>query len=91
MSTYLDLLPIGTVVLLQGARKKLMITGIKPVSSMEPERVYVYIGVSYPEGYLSSEYQFLFDHKDIDDVIFTGYQSPERERFLSYLEKEGQE
>ncbi len=83
-----DLLPVGSVVLLKGGTKKLMIIGIKPISEDLPDKVYDYIGVVYPEGYLSNEYNFLFDHKDINDVVFTGYNNPEREDFIALLETE---
>ena len=82
-----NLLPVGSVVLLKGATKKLMITGIKPVREEEPEVVYDYIGVYYPEGYLSPDYNFLFNHSDINDVVFTGYSNPEREAFIEFLEE----
>lgn len=83
-----DLLPIGSVVLLKGGTKKLMITGIKPVSEDKPDTVYDYIGVVYPEGFLSNEYNFLFNHKDINDIIFIGYNNLEREEFIRTMEEE---
>lgn len=83
-----DLLPIGSVVLLKGGTKKLMITGIKPVSEDKPDMVYDYIGVVYPEGFLSNEYNFLFNHKDINDIIFIGYNNLEREEFIRTMEEE---
>ncbi len=83
-----NLLPIGSVVLLKEGTKKLMITGIKPVSEDNPETVFDYIGVVYPEGYLSNEYNFLFNHDDINDIVFTGYNNPERENFIEYMEEE---
>lgn len=86
-----ELLPIGSVVLLKNATKKLMITGIHPVASNEPEKIYDYIGVIYPEGYLGNEYNFLFNHKDINDVVFTGYSNPEREAFINYLDDHADE
>ncbi len=82
-----NLLPIGSVVLLKEGTKKLMIIGIKPVSEDHPDTVFDYIGVIYPEGYLSNEYNFLFNHEDINDVIFVGYSNPERENFLNYLDQ----
>lgn len=82
-----DLLPIGSVVLLKDGVKKLMITGIKPINQDEPEVVYDYIGVIYPEGFLSNEYNFLFNHVDINDVIFKGYDNPERQEFLELVQK----
>lgn len=81
------LLPIGSVVLLREGIKKLMIIGIKPVSENQPEKVFDYIGVVYPEGYLSNEYNFLFNHDDINDVVFKGYNNPERENFIEFMEE----
>ena len=45
-----ELLPIGSVVLLKGGIKKIMVTGIKPVSKDDDgtEQEYDYIGVIYP-------------------------------------------
>lgn len=82
-----DLLPIGSVVLLKDGTKKLMITGIKAVSSEKPDVVFDYLGVVYPEGFLGDEYNFLFNHDNINDIIFKGYNNPERELFLEELEK----
>ena len=82
-----ELLPIGSVVLLKDGTKKLMIIGIKPMRENEEKEVYDYIGVLYPEGYLSNEYNFLFNHNDINDVVFKGYNNPEREVFIDILEE----
>jgi hypothetical protein len=82
---YNYLLPIGSIVLLKNGTKKLMITGIKPVKEDDPDRVYDYIGVIYPEGFIGNEYNFLFDHNDINDVIFRGYENPERTDFIDFL------
>lgn len=79
------LLPIGSIVLLKGGAKKLMITGIKPVKEDDPNRIYDYIGVVYPEGFIGNEYNFLFDHDNITDVIFRGYENPERKEFIEFL------
>lgn len=81
------LLPIGSVVLLKGGTKKLMIIGVKPVTAEKPNEIYDYIGVLYPEGFLSNEYNFLFNHDDINDIIFTGYNNPERENFIKVMEE----
>lgn len=80
-------LPIGSVVLLKESTKKLMITGIMPVSQDDPNNPYDYIGVFYPEGFLSNEYTYLFNHSDINDIVFYGYQNPERADFLMKLEE----
>lgn len=82
-----DLLPIGSVVLLKGGSKKLMIIGLKLTKESQPDAVYDYIGVLYPEGFISNEYNFLFNHEDINDVVFTGYNNPERESFVEFMQQ----
>jgi hypothetical protein len=85
-----DLLPIGSVVLLKGGAKKLMIIGIKQVKTDEvtnETQEFDYISVLYPEGFLGAEGNFLFNHADVNDVVFTGYQNPERADFISFLEE----
>jgi len=80
-----NLLPIGSVVLLKGGIKKIMIIGIKQIREEEPEKEYDYIGVLYPEGFLGADATFLFNHEDINDVVFTGYENPERTEFLAFI------
>ena len=80
-----DLLPVGSVVLLKEATKKLMIIGILQVKPSE-EKLYDYLGVPYPEGFVGADNNFLFNHSDINDVIFTGYTNPEREIFIKALD-----
>jgi len=78
-----DLLPIGSVVMLKNAEKPLMIYGIKQLDTENPENEYDYIGVLYPEGNIGSNFQYMFNHVDIEEVLFVGYDSPERRRFLA--------
>lgn len=81
-----SLLPIGSVVLLREAEKKLMIYGV--LQTDETHGVdYDYIGVVYPEGSMGEGTSFLFNHDDIEDVYFKGYEDPERETFLQRLEE----
>ena len=77
-----EILPIGSVVLLKQGIKKLMIIAIKTAPAEEPERVFDYMGVVYPEGYLGKKSLFLFNHEDINDIIYRGYENPEREEFM---------
>lgn len=79
-----NLLPIGSVVSLKGGTKNLMIYGVKQTNT-DDNVEYDYIGVMYPEGFIGREYQFLFNHSDIDDVIYMGYEDKEREEFISKL------
>ena len=79
-----DLLPIGTVVLLEGGEKRLMIYGIKQ-TDLETQDVYDYIGVEYPEGNMGQGTQFLFNHDQIKEVYFQGYEDDERVLFINNL------
>lgn len=84
MANVQDLLPIGTVVRVKGATKRLMIFGVKQMDAKTKE-VYDYIGVLYPEGNMGEEVRFLFNHENIDEIIFTGYNDEERQDFLGKL------
>ena len=88
---FADLLPIGSVVLLKNGMHKVMIIGIKPLRAEEPEVVYDYFAVMYPEGYLGGRTCFIFNHEDINDVVFRGYDNPERKAFMDYLDKAAQD
>ena len=78
-----DLLPIGSVVMLRDAEKPVMIFGIKQLDTENPEDEYDYIGVLYPEGNIGSDFQYLFNHADIDKVLFKGYETEELKNFLN--------
>lgn len=82
-----EYLPIGSVVLLSGGRKKVMIIGIMPSQPGEtmPMDGYDYIGVTYPEGFLDVNNLLLISHSNISDVICRGYENAEREDFINKL------
>lgn len=78
-------LPIGTVVLLKGGKKRAMITGFCSVAQENQEKIYDYSGCVYPEGYLSSNQVCLFDHDQIDKIFFLGYEDDEEKAFKEKL------
>ena len=80
-----NLLPIGSVVLLKGGEKRLMITGIKQSDINETEKEYDYLGVLYPEGHIGEQFQYLFNQEDIHEVVFRGFEDAERNEFLAKL------
>lgn len=80
-----ELLPIGSVVLLKEGEKRLMITGIKQMDMDGDDTEYDYLGVLYPEGYMGNRFQYLFNHGDIDKILFRGYEDEERQAFLNKL------
>ena len=81
-------LPIGSVVLLKGATKKIMITGFASVSPDTGDKVYNYSGCFFPEGFIDYDEVFVFDHEQIDKVCFCGYQDEEEKEFMGKLEEE---
>lgn len=83
--TIKDLLPVGSVVLLKEGQKKLMICGILQSDAANQGDEYDYMGVLYPEGHIGEQFQYLFYHEDIDQIIFRGYEDEERDAFLTKL------
>lgn len=79
------LLPNGTIVLLKGGNKRLMIYGRKQLTVGEEETMYDYLGVPYPEGYINEEYTYVFNHSDIIDIIHEGYADEEEDEFQKIL------
>jgi hypothetical protein len=58
-----------------------MIYGRKQMA-VESGKMYDYVACFYPEGNVSDEYTFLFDHNQIDKVIFKGYSDDEDKKFI---------
>ena len=65
-----DILPSGSVVLLEGAVDSIMIIGYLPKGIDEVERDYM--GVPYPLGLTSIEDVKAFNREDIKKIIFEG-------------------
>ena len=76
-----DLLPIGSVVLLEGGKKRVMIYGVRQIE----QETHDYIGVVYPEGNMGQGSQFVFNHDKIQEVFFKGYEDEERQDFIQRL------
>lgn len=83
------LLPIGSVVVLGGSNKKIMIYGIKQTHEEKDGQIkhYDYVGVIYPEGYMGRQTREFFDKEDIETVSFVGYSDIEREGFVDDLRR----
>ena len=80
-----NLLPNGSIVLLTGGNKKLMIYGRKQLVIDEKEVQYDYISVPYPEGHINEEHTYVFNHSDIEEIIFRGYENEEEQEFQLVL------
>ena len=81
-----NFLPIGSVVKLKGGQKRLMITGFLQVEQEENKKnVWDYSGCLYPEGMITSENNYVFNHSQIEDIYFTGLVDEEEEEFKKRL------
>lgn len=78
-----DLLPLGSVVLLDEATKSLIIVGTRQIDNEDNE--YDYIACPFPEGYIDDETFFLFDHEDISEVKFIGFVNAETQLYSSAI------
>ncbi len=81
-----EALPIGTVVLLKGGSKKIMITGHLQVKVDDKKIVYDYSAVDYPEGQLNTESSYLFNTSKIERIVYLGYNSEEHLQLQKRIE-----
>ncbi|MBQ1931292.1 MAG: DUF4176 domain-containing protein [Lachnospiraceae bacterium] len=77
-----NLLPIGSVITVKEANKKMMIIGILQKSK---DTKYDYMAVLYPEGYLTQKQIYLFNHEDIEEVHFLGFMGVDYQVFRNNL------
>ena len=80
-------LPIGTVVMLKGGKKRVMIIGFCGVAEEAKDKVFDYSGCMYPEGIISSNQILLFNHDQIEKVYALGYSDEEDKEFKEKLKK----
>ena len=78
-------LPLGSVVLLEGGKKKVMITGFCIEAKETPDKIYDYCGCVYPEGVIRSDLTCVFDHSQIKQILFKGYVNDEAIDFSKKL------
>lgn len=83
---YEYLLPIGSVVQLYNGEQKVMICGVLQKGLSTGERTFDYVAVPYPMGEYDPRIKIGFDHTDIENIIFRGYEDEERKAFLVFLE-----
>lgn len=73
-------LPIGTVVILKGATKRLMISGFCALDNSNKNKIWDYSGCMYPEGFINSNQICLFDHNQIDKIYHIGLSNDAEEK-----------
>ncbi len=80
-------LPIGSVVLLKGGEKRIMITGFASISPDTGDRIFDYSGCIFPEGFISYNQVCVFDHSQIDKIFYKGLEDEEQKKFNDLLNK----
>lgn len=81
---YKNLLPIGSVVLLKGGEKRIMITS-RIVTRAGADEIYDYAACYYPEGLVNSSDMIFFNRDAIDTVFFIGFQDNEELEFRTSI------
>ena len=91
-------LPIGSVVLLKGGKKEVMIMSYcimpsgkvySPNGKLEKKGLmFDYGGCLYPEGMIKSDQLFAFNQDQIDKVLYTGYISDKYTELSKILNNE---
>ena len=82
-----SLLPIGSVVLLKGGQKRLMICG-RIQTDVATGITYDYSACYYPDGILNSKELFMFNNDNIQRLFFIGFQDGEELAFRQFIEDE---
>ena len=80
-------LPIGSVVLLHGGTKRVMICGRVQVQ-VDDKKLFDYVACLYPEGYIDAQSMYLFNNEDIDKVYYVGMQDAEEFAFREVMDEE---
>ena len=88
-------LPIGTIVLLKGGKKELMIISYCIIPAGEVydkngkvevgDTMFDYGGCVYPEGMITSDQLFAFNHDQIDKVLYMGYETDKQKEISKVL------
>lgn len=81
---YNYLLPIGSIVKVNKVNTRLMIFGV--LQKVGSSTMYDYIAVPYPEGAHNVKSSLAFNHCDVEEVIFRGFEDDSRKAFLLVLE-----
>lgn len=81
------LLPIGSVVSIQGGSSRLMILASGVVMDYDHKKVYDYCSCPFPQGFSNHENMIMFNRDAIEDIYCVGYLSPEGEEYRKRVEE----
>ena len=84
------ILPVGSIIYLKEGTAPLVIVAVaqlvKKAQDDETITYFDYAGSIYPQGF-SEENLFYFNHENIAEVVFTGYESEQHDRYLKAIEE----
>ena len=87
MENEVKLLPLGSIVYLNGGVRKHLIIARGLIVNMGDEKYYFdYGAVNHPEG-LMGDRAIYFQHEDISKVVFEGYSDSDDEAMLENIRK----
>lgn len=72
----ISLLPLGTVVAINGVEGRFMIYG-RAQKEIATGKIFDYTACSYPEGVIDYEKVLLFNQSDIKGIFYVGFQDAE--------------
>lgn len=75
---------LGTIVTLFDNTKPLMIYGRLQLQAGF-EKIWDYVACLYPEGNISDQYNVFFNHEDVENVLFVGYQTEDDRSYQQLL------
>ena len=84
-------LPIGTVVLLKNGTKEVMITGLAILGGKKETgeaKIWDYAGCPYPEGLVTTNQTFGFNHENIKKICYMGYETEAHEKISELAKQE---
>ncbi len=81
------LLPVGSIVLLEGGNHRIMIMGYCQQLMSDTTHIFDYVGCLFPEGYIGADQNFLFDRDQIAKVYHVGYQTDGQFAFVEKMEE----
>lgn len=81
-----DFLPLGSVIKLKGGIRKAIIVSRGLMTIVGDRALYFdYGGALYPEGIVGDQIMY-FNHVDIEEVVFTGYENEENKEMVKQLQ-----
>lgn len=82
-----NLLPIGTVLKIDGVEPFIMIYGRKQNQVDGDGKMWDYVGCPYPQGHISTNTNLFFQHDDIAEVVFKGFETEGELAFRKELDR----